>query len=171
MNKLSCSTTISTTTRALMGALALAAGVASLPARAADVGVSVSIGQPGFYGRIDIGSRPPPVLIYPEPVVYAPAPYAVVQRPIYLRVPPGHAKNWGKHCARYSACGQPVYFVQDSWYQEQYVQPYYRERGGYDRGRGDDRGYRNGYEKGYDKHHDKGQGKGQGKGHGKGRDD
>lgn len=102
------------------------------PALAADVGVSVSIGQPGFYGRIDIGNYPQPQLIYPQPVVIAPAPYAVVQRPIYLRVPPGHAKNWGKHCARYAACGQPVYFVQDGWYQNVYA-PHYREDHRHDR--------------------------------------
>ena len=38
-------------------------------AHAADVGVSVSIGQPGFYGRIDIGDYPypPPRVIYRQP--------------------------------------------------------------------------------------------------------
>jgi hypothetical protein len=34
---------------------------------------------------------------------------------VYLYVPPGHQKNWAKHCARYAACGQPVYFVQERW--------------------------------------------------------
>jgi hypothetical protein len=66
------------------------------PALATDVGVSVKIGQPGFYGRI------------------------------YMRVPPGHAKNWKKYCHQYDACGYPVYFVQDSWYEHDYV-PNYRE--------------------------------------------
>ena len=112
-------------------AAALAA-TAMAPALAADVGVSVSIGQPGFYGRIDIGNYPQPQVIYPQPVIIAPAPYAVVQRPIYLRVPPGHAKNWGKHCSRYAACGQPVYFVQDGWYQNVYA-PHYREDHRHDR--------------------------------------
>lgn len=154
---------ISAATRALGAALAIAAGTASLPAGAADVGVSVSIGQPGFYGRIDIGNRPPPVLVYPQPVIIQQPVYGVVQRPIYLRVPPGHERNWGRYCARYAACGQPVYFVQDSWYREQYVRPYQREHGGYARG------YRDGaYDRGYSdgargRHHDKG--------HGKGRDD
>ena len=49
--------------------LALLLAASALPALAADVGVSVSVGQPGFYGRIDIGNVPPPVLIYPQPVV------------------------------------------------------------------------------------------------------
>ena len=31
-------------------------------ATAADVGVSVTVGQPGFYGRIDVGNVPQPVL-------------------------------------------------------------------------------------------------------------
>ena len=34
------------------------------PVLATDVGVSVSIGQPGFYGRLDIGGYPPPQRIY-----------------------------------------------------------------------------------------------------------
>lgn len=102
---------------------------ASLPAFASDVGVSITVGQPGFYGRIDIGDYPQPVLIYPRPVVVQPVPDVVVGEPIYLRVPPGHARHWRKHCHEYGACGRPVYFVQDRWYNEVYV-PRYRERHG-----------------------------------------
>ena len=46
---------------------AAALAVATVPALAADVGVSISIGQPGFYGQIDIGGYPPPRVIYREP--------------------------------------------------------------------------------------------------------
>lgn len=128
---------------------------------ATDVGVSVNIGQPGFYGTIDIGNTRPQV-IYAQPVVIQPA--RVVQEPIYLRVPPGHAKNWRKHCGAYNACGRPVYFVRDDWYNNTYV-PQYRERHGRDDGnRGDqgDRGDRG--DQGGDRGHDRGHG------HGKGRD-
>ncbi len=105
------------------------------PALAADVGVSVSIGQPGFYGRIDIGDYP-----YPQPQVIYRQPRVIertyIERePIYLRVPPGHARNWRKHCHKYNACGERVYFVQDSWYQREYV-PRYQE---HHRDRRDDR--------------------------------
>jgi hypothetical protein len=92
---------------------------------AADVGVSVTVGQPGFYGRLDIGNFPQPQLVYAQPVVIQPV-RGVVYQPIYLRVPPGHAKDWRKHCHRYDACGRPVYFVQDRWYNDVYV-PQYRE--------------------------------------------
>lgn len=104
---------------------------------ATDVGVSVQVNQPGLYGRIDIGQVPaaPPVVVYPQPVVIAPTPVAVQQQPIYLHVPPGHAKNWAKHCGKYNACGQPVYFVQEQWYQQQYV-PAQRYRGDDDRKHG-----------------------------------
>jgi len=100
----------------------LASAVCALsPALAAtSVGVSVAVVQPGVYGRIDIGNFPTPPVVYPQPVVYAPSPVALVQRPIYLYVPPGHQKHWGKHCGRYGACGQPVYFVQESWVRERY---------------------------------------------------
>ena len=95
--------------------------IAATAAHAADVGVSVSVGQPGFYGRIDIGSFPHPEVIYSQPVVVRPAPARVVYPPVYMRVPPGHAKNWSRYCDQYNACGRPVYFVRDKWYKDVYV--------------------------------------------------
>jgi hypothetical protein len=105
-----------------IAALALALGAAvSAPALAStSVGVSVSVVQPGVYGRIDIGTLPQPAVVYPQPVVFAPPRVAVVQQPVYLYVPPGHQKDWGKHCGRYNACGVPVYFVQENWVRERY---------------------------------------------------
>ena len=44
---------------------------------AADVGVSVSVGQPGFYGRIDIGNVLQPQLVYPSPVIIQQVPIVV----------------------------------------------------------------------------------------------
>ena len=108
---------------------AAAVAAVTAPAIAADVGVSVQVGEPGFYGRIDIGNFPQPQLVYPQPVVIQRVPVGVVLQPIYLYVPPGHAKNWRKHCHKYNACGQPVYFVQDGWYNKEYV-PRYRESHG-----------------------------------------
>lgn len=111
----------------------------SIPAFAADVGVSISIGQPGFYGRIDIGNAPRPEVINPRPIVILPVPRDRTVRPIYLRVPPGHQKHWNKHCHEYNACGQPVYFVKDKWYTNKYV-PHYKKTHGKkekdDRGKG-----------------------------------
>ena len=94
-------------------------GALCAPVGAADVSVSVSIGEPGFYGRIDIGGYPPPQLIYAQPVIIERAPRG--RPPIYLRVPPGHAKHWAKHCREYNACGERVYFVRDDWYNREYV--------------------------------------------------
>ena len=98
------------------------------PAQAGDVGISVSLGQPGFYGRIDIGNIGQPQLIYAEPRIIGRMPDR--PSPIYLRVPPGHERNWGAHCGRYGACGQPVYFVRDDWYRNSYV-PQYRWHDGW----------------------------------------
>lgn len=114
-------------------AAAVAAATVTTPALAADVGVSVSIGQPGFYGRLDIGGYPQPELIYRQPIVIERVPMS--RPPIYLRVPPGHAKHWSKHCRKYNACGERVYFVQDDWYNREYV-PRYQEQ---HRDRRDDR--------------------------------
>ena len=106
-----------------MKQITLAAGFAALlattAAGAADIGVSVGISQPGFYGRIDIGGYPVPQLIYAEPRIVSPK--GPPGRPLYLHVPPGHAKDWHKHCHKYGACSQPVYFVQERWYQEVYA--------------------------------------------------
>lgn len=102
-----------------------ALATATVPALAADVGVSVSIGQPGFYGRLDIGGYPQPQVIYRQPIVVERVP--AERPPIYLRVPPGHAKHWSKHCREYNACGERVYFVKDSWYNHEYV-PRYQEQ-------------------------------------------
>ena len=88
--------------RALSAAVALVASVAA-PAQAAniDVGVSIGISQPGVYGRIDIGRFPQPQLVYAQPVIVAPPRIVVVQpQPVYMWVPPGHRKNWRKHCRR-----------------------------------------------------------------------
>jgi len=123
--------------------IAAAIAAAATPALAQNVGMSVTVGQPGFYGRIDIGNFPQPMVIYPQPVIIQQTPVAVYQQPIYLHVPPGHAKDWRKHCGRYNACGQPVYFVQESWYNNVYVpryQPYYGYGQGGNPGKGHGKG-------------------------------
>lgn len=132
----------------------------AVSAEAADVGVSISVGQPGFYGHINIGNFPQPQVIYPRPVVIVPAPVGMAPPPVYIHVPPGHEKKWKKHCHEYNACGQPVYFVRNQWYDNVYV-PEYRARHGHEGS-------------GHDHHHgggDNDQGKhGKGNGHGKGHD-
>jgi hypothetical protein len=124
----------------LMIVAAVVTAALSTPVLAADVGVSVSIGQPGFYGRIDIGDYP-----YPQPRVIYTKPRIVervyIERePIYMRVPPGHAKNWRKHCHKYNACGERVYFVQDNWYNQEFAPSYREQHRGYQDDRRD--GYR-----------------------------
>ena len=131
-----------------MAALALFAAIASPVQAGVDVGVSVQISQPGVYGRIDIGRYPQPVLMAPQPVWIARPVQAAPMQPVYMWVPPGHQKNWGKHCARYGACGVPVHFVQERWYHQHVMAPQ------------QDRGHERGH----------GHGKGEGKGHGKGHD-
>lgn len=95
---------------------------ATAPVFAADVGVSINIGQPGFYGRIDIGDYPQPQLIYRQPVFIDQV--AVGRPPIYLHVPPAHARHWKRFCHQYNACGERVYFVQSNWYNREYVPRY-----------------------------------------------
>jgi len=145
---------------------------------AQDVGVSVNIGQPGFYGRIDIGNTAPPAVIYREPVIVQ-RPVRYVEAPLYLRVPPGHAKHWSRHCRAYDACGRKVYFVKDSWYLNDYA-PRYRAEHGYGGPRHEDRherherderherGERHEREERHERHDERGHGNGHGNGHGHG---
>jgi hypothetical protein len=131
-----------------LAALAAISASAMAPAwSAVDVGVGITIREPGVYGRIDIGSAPPPVL-YPQPVIIARPPVVVAEPPLYLYVPPGHAKHWDKHCYRYNACGRQVYFVREDWVRDRYYEQHPdkrppvhskgREGHGHDRERGHD---------------------------------
>ena len=134
-----------------------------------DVGVSIEISQPGVFGRVDIGRFPQPQVVVQQPVVVMPPPrYVEVQpEPVYLWVPPGHRRDWRRNCGRYGACGVPVYFVSERWYQGNV----YRGRGrdwdhrrdgrderrdwqddrrSHDRGDRDDRRHGNGHGRGHD---------------------
>jgi hypothetical protein len=144
-----------------MVALGLAAAVGA--ASATDVGVSVSISQPGVFGRVDIGRFPQPQLVVAQPVIVErPRVVHVRPEPVYMWVPPGHRKDWRKHCRHYNACGVPVYFVQDRWYQERVV---HHDRWERDHERRDDHGQRHDHDR--DDHRGHGHDKGHGKGHGK----
>jgi hypothetical protein len=124
--------------------------IGSLAAHAGTPIINLSVGgeiSPGVYGQVQFGNGPPPPVVYAQPTIIAPQPPGVVVRPLYLHVPPGHAKNWAKHCREYNACGRPVYFVKSAEYE-----PGYRarkdmrhrnegrrdERRGRDKGRGDE---------------------------------
>src|SRR5215470_14845275 len=99
----------------VLSALALVAAVPMAQAQNVSVNAVIS-GEvvPGVYGQVVIGNGPPPPVVYARPVVIEPAPVVVgvpEPEPIYLHVPPGHAKHWRKHCHEYHACNRPVYFV------------------------------------------------------------
>jgi hypothetical protein len=154
-------------------ALAAWLGLSILPAAALEIRLPPPppIVLPGLPGRVDVSRLPLPQVVLPSPVIIAPPPLPAPPRPgvvvapaprpqpVYMWVPPGHRKNWSKHCHRYNACGFPVYFVRDEWY-DRHVHRGATHRGDDD---DDDRRGRGKGDKG-----DKGD-KG-GKGHGKGKD-
>jgi len=123
--------------QSLLAAVGLAAVTLTT---AAQPTIHVSVGgqvSPGVYGRVDFGNAPPPPVLYPQPVVIVPPRTVVVQQPLYLHVPPGHAKNWRRHCYRYNACGRQVYFVRSA----EYEPGYRRGHGDHDHGHGRRRGH------------------------------
>jgi hypothetical protein len=125
--------------------LCLALGLAGAAwAAYAQTDVNISVGgiiKPGVYGRVEVGNRPPPPVIYPQPVIItqpvivAQPAVIVQQQPIYMNVPPGHAKKWSKHCYKYNACNQPVYFVRSDYRGEREGYEYREEHGGKGKGK------------------------------------
>jgi hypothetical protein len=161
----------------LIAALALASAAYVATSQAGDVGVSISIGQPGFYGQLDIGGYGPPQVVYRQPVLverrnWYPA-------PVYVRAPAYQYGNWRRYCGLYNACARPVYFVKDDWYRNVYAPRYYKVHGnghghgqpyayqqhghddhGYDRNndRYNDRNDGRYNDRNYDQHDDRGRG-------------
>jgi|SRR5579862_7068982 len=120
----------SRTMSVLVTLLIAAAGVC----RAGDLDIHVILsGQvaPGVYGQVQLGGGEPPPVVYAQPMLIEPQ--AAPLPPVYLHVPPGHAKNWRKHCHEYHACNRPVYFVRSAEYEPGYD---HRE---HDHGHGHDR--------------------------------
>jgi len=110
---------------------------AATPLAHAQISVNATISGevvPGVYGQVVLGSQPPPPVVYAQPVLVQPAPVVVGAppvQPIYLHVPPGHAKNWAKHCHEYHACNRPVYFVKSAEYEPGY-RPDHHDHGRHD---------------------------------------
>jgi hypothetical protein len=130
------------TPHGLRAAIAVIAIGACAAQSAMAANVSVSINQPGVYGRVDIGEPVPQAAwVNPQPVIVTQGTPAWQRQPIYLYVPPAHSANWARYCSRYNACAQPVVFVQDRWVRERYSQvrhEHYRGRPVMHGGRGRD---------------------------------
>lgn len=127
------------------------------PAFSANLGVSVSIGQPGFYGRVDVGAVPQPQVVYRQPIIVERR--RLAGQPLYLHVPAHHARQWHKHCRSYNACGEQVYLVQNDWYQRDYLPQHVQRIEHYPRYGGQRNAYRESYrgDHGYERRRDDGQ--------------
>ncbi len=118
--------------------LAAVLAASTVPAMA-QVGISVNIGEPGFFGQIDLGDAPRPETIYAQPVVVDRS-RGYDDSPVYLRVPQGREQHWKQYCGQYHACNRPVYFVRNDWYTNVYA-PHYRNEHGHPDDRDHDRGH------------------------------
>jgi hypothetical protein len=105
----------------ILALLCTGAGVSH--AGGVDIHVMLS-GQvvPGVYGQVSIGNESPPPVVYAQPMLIEPQ--RTPPPPIYLHVPPGHAKDWRRHCHEYNACNRPVYFVKSREYDPEYQRHY-----------------------------------------------
>lgn len=107
-----------------LAALALIA-LGSVAPVMAEVSVSVTLGEPEYYGRIELDEG------YYRPRLVNDRPVVLDQRyrnmaPIYVRAPRDQHSDWRQHCAKYDACERPVFFVRDEWYTQIYA-PRYRQ--------------------------------------------
>lgn len=85
---------------------------------------AVPVGDPGYYGQVDVINTAPPVVYATALIVQVPPP-GVIYSPVYLRVPTYYYQNWPQYCGFYNACFYPVFFVQEVWYANVYA-PWYR---------------------------------------------
>lgn len=111
-------------TRMVIVAALACAAAASAAAQSVSINAVIS-GQvvPGVYGQVVLGNAPPPPVVYAQPVLVQSVPVVVGAppvEPIYLHVPPGHARHWSQHCQEYHACNRPVYFVKSAEYEPGY---------------------------------------------------
>ena len=148
----------------------------SMAAHAGTPSVSVTISgevAPGVYGEVQVGNAPPPPVVYAQPVIISPSVHHDHDegRPMYLHVPPGHAKNWARHCREYNACNRQVYFVKSAEYEPGYnarKDRMRRDEGRRDEGRRDERRDERSDEGRRD---EGGRGEDRGRGHGRGNED
>jgi len=109
-----------------LAALVIAVGSPMAGAADKDAKLAMITGPitPGVYGRLDAVKKPLPALVYAQPMFIEPPVDATgAVEPVYLHVPPEHAKNWKKYCARYDACARPVYFIKSAEYEPGYEPP------------------------------------------------
>jgi hypothetical protein len=139
-----------------LAAIALAFAGAAL---AGDLGIHIILSgevAPGVYGQVQIGNVSPPPLVYAQPMLIEvqPAP----RPPVYLHVPPGHARNWRRHCREYNACNRPVYFVRSAEYEPDYDRDRHYREDDHGHEHGHDREDDHGREHGHDREGDHGHG-------------
>lgn len=106
---------------------------------AGDLGINVILSgeiQPGVYGQVQIGNTPRPAVVYERPRVIVVDRRYEHEEPIYLHVPPGHAKNWSKHCREYHACERRVYFVRSQEYEPEYQREHSHDHDDHKRDKG-----------------------------------
>ncbi|HXN80106.1 MAG TPA: hypothetical protein VN869_04320, partial [Steroidobacteraceae bacterium] len=111
------------------------------PGAKAQVDINATISgevRPGVYGRVVVGEQRP-ALVYEQPVIVERV--EAPPEPVYLHVPPEHARNWHRYCHEYHACNRPVYFVRSAEYEPGYRGHEEHERRHHDDEHGDrDRG-------------------------------
>jgi hypothetical protein len=98
---------------------------ASLASAAEKDAIAVITGPvtPGVYGRVEVANKPLPTLVYEQAMFVERPDTAGRVEPLYLHVPPEHAKNWKKYCSHYQACDRPVFFVKSAEYDPGYEPP------------------------------------------------
>ncbi|WP_216903438.1 hypothetical protein [Synechococcus sp. CCY 9618] len=104
---------------------ACGAGIVYNPVQAQSA-LTLQLGQPGYYGQINLGNLAPPPVYYRRPLSISPPNSRnrwnqASFQPVYVRVPRNQVRDWRRYCGSYQACNRPVYFVRDEWYRNVYA--------------------------------------------------
>jgi hypothetical protein len=72
------------------------------------------------HGTVDVRNFSRPDLVSPHPVIIRFMSAQMLARALYLHVPQAHRTEWAGYCHFYQACGHPVYFVTEKWFDRVY---------------------------------------------------
>ncbi|MDF3030144.1 MAG: hypothetical protein K0R03_702 [Moraxellaceae bacterium] len=72
------------------------------------------------HGAVDVRNFSRPELVSPHPIIVRFLSAQMLARALYLHVPQSHRTKWEGWCHHYQACGHPVYFVTEQWFERVY---------------------------------------------------
>jgi hypothetical protein len=96
------------------------AALAALTTASSGGGNYIAASANSPHGTVDVRRFPRLDLVSPHPVIVRFMSAQMLARALYLHVPQAHRAEWAGYCHFYQACGHPVYFVTEQWFEHVY---------------------------------------------------